>query len=100
MPKILGEIDEIFKEEIEARADLDETRRAQLRALSSSGQWSDKAKIIFLSPPDSPDTLVLPHDIINNLTSNAGRPIAFTQGQRYVSLSRLEKAPNTTSELV
>ena len=99
MPKILEEIDEIFKEEIEARADLDESRKAQLRALSSS-QWSDKAKIIFLSSLDSPDTLILPHDIVNNLTSNAGRPIAFTQGQRYISLSRLEKAPKTTSELV
>jgi len=84
----------------ETNNNLDETRRAQLRALSSSSQWSDKAKIIFLSSLDSPDTLILPHDIVNNLTSNAGRPIAFTQGQRYVSLSQLEKAPKTTSELV
>jgi hypothetical protein len=109
VPKILWEVDEISQEEVEARADLDETRKAQLRALikdlerldsSQHSQWRDKAKIIFLSPPDSPDTLVLPHDIVNNLTSDAGRPIAFTQGQRYISLSRLEKAPKTTSELV
>jgi len=106
VPKILWEVDEISKDEVEARADLDEARRAQLRSLMKnlerleSSQWSDKAKIIVLSPPDSPDTLVLPHDIHNNCTSNAGRPIAFTQGQRYVSLSRLEKAPKTTSELV
>jgi hypothetical protein len=109
VPKILWEVEEISKEEVEERADLDETRKAQLRALikdlerlesSQNSQWGDKAKIIFLSPPNSPDTLVLPHDIVNNLTSSAGRPIAFTQGQRYISLSRLEKAPKTTSELV
>jgi hypothetical protein len=106
VPKILWEVDEISKDEVEARADLDEASKAQLRALMKdlerleNSQWSDKAKIIVLSLPDSPDTLVLPYDIVNNRTSNADRPIAFTQGQRYVSLSRLEKAPKTTSELI
>ena len=55
---------------------------------------------MFLSGPDSPETLVLPQDIENDLTANTGRGVAFTQGQRYVSLSRLEKGPKRTSELV
>src|SRR6266853_6625446 len=59
VPKILWEVDEISKEEVEARADLDETRKTQLRALmkdlerlesSQNSQRGDKAKIIFLSP--------------------------------------------------
>lgn len=29
-----------------------------------------------------------------------GRTVAFTQGQRYISLSHLQKEPKTTSELV
>ena len=66
-----------------------------------SEEWSKmRFKIVFLSPSDSPDTLVLPHDIVNNLTSENGRGIAFTQGQRYVSLTRLQKGPKTTSELI
>jgi hypothetical protein len=56
-------------------------------------------KVIFLSEPDSPKTLQLEAPIPNNLTSKAGRPIAFTQNQRYVPSKRL-KVANTTSDLV
>ena len=56
-------------------------------------------KVMFLSAPDSSDTLVLEAPIPNNLTSNAGRTTAFTQNQRYVSLERL-KVAKTTSDLV
>src|SRR2546425_1286377 len=66
-----------------------------------SEEWSKRQfKIVFLTPHDSPDTLVLPYDIVNDSTSGSGRGTAFTRGQRYVSLSRLEKGPKTTSELV
>ena len=66
-----------------------------------SEEWSKKQfKIVFLSPSDSPDTLVLPDDIVNDLSTGGGRGTAFTQWQRYVSLVRLEKGPKTTSELV
>lgn len=107
IPTILGQIEAITRDEIETRSDLSEIDRARLRTLlqkmdaARSEEWSKmRLKIVFLSSSDSPDTLVLPHDIVNNLTSGSGREIAFTQGQRYVSLSRLQKGPKTTSEFI
>ena len=65
--------------------------------------WSRKEgtayKVIFLSPPDSPDTLRLEAHIPNNLTTKSGRTTAFTQNQRYVSSERLSQA-KATSDLV
>jgi len=107
IPKILGQIEAISRDEIETRTDLTDSERARLRTLlkkmdsAKSEEWGKrKFKIVFLSPHDSPDTLVLPDDIVNDSTSGSGRGIAFTQGQRYVSLARLEKGPKTTSELM
>lgn len=107
IPKILGQIEAISRDEIETRTDLSDINRARLRTLlpkmepTRSKEWSKmQLKIVFLTLPDSPDTLVLPCDIVNNLTSKSGKGTAFTQGQRYVSLSRLEKGPKNTSELV
>ena len=104
---MVGQIEAISRDEIGTRTDLSNSDRARLETLlkkmepAKSEEWSKwKQKIVFLTPPDSPDTLVLPHDILNNLISGSGRGTAFTQGQRYVSLSRLEKGPKTTSELV
>ncbi len=56
-------------------------------------------KVMFLSPPDSKDTINLGHPIENDLATESGRPIAFTQGQRYVALDQLRKA-KTTSDLI
>jgi hypothetical protein len=107
IPKILGYIEAISAGEIETRTNLTDIERARLRTLlnkmepARSEGWSKRQyKIVFLTSPDSPETLVLPDDIVNNLTSGSGRGIAFTQGQRYVSLSRLVKGPKTTSELI
>ena len=107
IPKILGHIEAISGDEIETRTDLTDVERARLRTLlrkmepARSEEWSKRQfKIVFLSPSDSPDTLVLLDDIVNDSTSGSGRGTAFTQGQRYVSLARLEKGPKTTSELV
>lgn len=107
MPIILGQIEAISRDEIETRTDLSEINRARLRTLlqkieaARREEWSKgKFKIVFLIPFDSSETLILSHDIVNNLTSVSGRRTAFTQGQRYVSLSRLGKEPKTTSELV
>ena len=107
IPKILGHIEAISGDEIETRTDLTDSERARLRTLlkkmesARSEEWGKRQfKIVFLSPHDSPDTLVLPGDIANDLTSDSGRGTAFTRGQRYVSLARLEKGPKTTSELV
>jgi hypothetical protein len=55
-------------------------------------------KVFRLSKPDEPNTLKLAHPIENDLTSESGRPVAFTQNQRYVSLEKLKKA-KFTSEL-
>jgi hypothetical protein len=52
-----------------------------------------------LSGPDDPATLKLAGPIRNDLESDSGRSIAFTQGQRYVSLERLKTAART-SQLV
>ena len=107
IPKILGHIEAISRDEIETRTDLTDSDRARLRTLlrkmelARSEEWSKRQfKVVFLSPLDSPDTLVLPDDIVNDSTSGSGRGTAFTQSQRYVSLARLEKGPKTTSELV
>ena len=56
-------------------------------------------KVVFLSLPDSPDTLRLERPIRNDLVSQSGKPTAFTQNQRYVSSERLKTA-RTTSDLV
>jgi len=107
IPKILGQIEAISRDEIERRTDLLDSDRARLRTLRDTMEparredWSKRRyKIVFLTPPDSPDTLVLPADIVNDQTAGSGRGAPFTRGQRYVSLSRLEKGPKTTSELV
>ncbi len=107
IPKILGQIEAISRDEIEKRTDLSDIERGRLRTLlnkmesARSEEWSkSKLKIVFLTPPDSPDTLVLANDIENNLTtSNTHRRVAFARNQRYVSLSSLEKGPKFTSDL-
>src|SRR5690348_14967668 len=68
IPKILGQIEAISRDEIDRRTDLSEINRARLRTLfqkmefSRSEDWGKREfKIVFLSPSDSPDTLVLPY---------------------------------------
>ena len=109
IPKILGKAEAISYHEIETRTDITDRDKARLRTLfikltqERKEQWGkNQFKVIFLSEPTSsdPDTLVLPHDIVNDSKDKNGRPTAFTQNQRYVSLSRLEKEPKSTSELV
>ena len=107
IPKILGQIEAISRDEIDTKTNLSDNDKARLKTLLSkldsqrSEEWrKNQLKIVFLSPHDSPDTLVLPNDIANDSTSASGKGVAFTQAQRYVSLSRLEKGPKNTSELV
>jgi hypothetical protein len=66
------------------------------RALRQEGR---QYKVMLLTSTDDPDTIRLQAPIVNDLTSETGRNIAFTQGQRYVSLSRLQAA-KTTSQLI
>ncbi len=56
-------------------------------------------KVMLLTSKDDPATIRLPAPVVNDLVADTGRVTAFTQGQRYVSLSRLTTA-RTTSELV
>ena len=107
IPKILGQIEAISRDEIDTRTNLTDTDKARLKTLLSkmdsprSEEWrKNQLKIVFLSPHNSPDTLVLPNDIANDSTAASGKGTAFTQAQRYVSLSRLENGPKNTSELV
>jgi hypothetical protein len=58
-------------------------------------------KVFFLSScEDISHTIHLNQDIRNDLSNAAGKPIAFTMGQRYVSLANLNKNPQTTTELM
>ncbi len=108
VPKIIGQpIEAISAQEIETRTDLSDAERGRLRTLLKNmdsqrreGWNTNRYKIFFLTSPDSPDTLTLQHDIENDQMSGNGRHTAFTQGQRYISLTRLEKGPKNTSELV
>ncbi len=56
-------------------------------------------KVMLLSAPGSAKTIDLGQTIPNDLTADGGRTIAFTQGQRYVTLDAL-KIAKTTSDLV
>ena len=105
IPKILGSIDAISTDEIETRPHLTDNERAMLRTLfakmdyARKEEWSrNKLMIVFLTSSDSPDTLILPYDIENDQSSMNRQRIAFTQNQRYVTLSSLKKA-RYTSEL-
>jgi hypothetical protein len=54
-------------------------------------------KVFLLSSSTDSRTVTLPGPVVNDLTSASGRGIAFTQNQRYVSLSRLRAARETSS---
>ncbi len=106
IPRIVGQVEAISKNEIETRKDVTDLDRERLRMLlknlepARSDDWNQQLKIMFLSSPSSPDTLVLSQDIVNNFTTRDGRTVAFTQAQRYISLSHSGNEPKTTSELV
>jgi len=67
------------------------------RALVGRSRRS-QAKFVLLSAPNDDETLKLPREIANDKRDHRGRPTAFTQSQRYVSLSKLQQA-TVTSEL-
>jgi hypothetical protein len=66
----------------------------------NSSRYGVKLKVFFLSSSTSQDTIKLAQPIKNDLKNDSGRPYAFTQGQRYVPLSALQKNPATTTELL
>lgn len=108
IPRILETVESIVLSEdaITTDASLPADLRARLLALvreleeEGSFRLDEAQKVMFLSPPGAEETLILPHDIENDLTSDTGRTTAFTQGQRYVPLDKLMAAPETTSDLI
>lgn len=108
IPRILATVESVVLDEQAIISDkgLREELKTQLLALvrdlqaEGSFRVDEAQKVMFLSSSDSDDTLLLPHDIENDLLSDSGRTIAFTQGQRYVPLDKLLAAPLTTSELL
>jgi len=56
-------------------------------------------KVFHLSGPDDSQTVKLRAPVLNDRHTEDGRPTAFTQNQRYVSLEKLTKA-STTSQLL
>jgi hypothetical protein len=60
----------------------------------------DTRKVFFLSAPGDEGTIQLKQDIQNDSKSAAGKPVAFTMGQRYVPLKSLKENPLTTTELL
>ena len=63
-------------------------------------RWrKEPQKIVFLTPPNSPDTTVLANEIENDLmpaTDRKGK-VPFARKQRYVSRSSLKKAKYTSN---
>ncbi len=108
IPKILDSVESVVlsEEGVAECTDNQETRSRLLELIERLSQTNRKwrrgevAKVLFLSAPDAPDTIQLPHDIRNNLVAATGKAIAFTQGQRYVPLNKLQAAPKTTAELL
>jgi len=110
IPRIKGIIESVRLngsgiEEIR-KSDLDPAARAEAEALLNAilrdkRLWTGRgnpSKFVLLSGPDDGETIRLRHEIPNNKRDFRGRPTAFTQGARYVSLATLQRA-NLTSEL-
>ncbi len=110
VPRILGQIESITLNEASVRKHVDAGIRRQLVALVAMlkkdpadrkrdddhdfKRYGSRLKVMLLSPPDAPETLVLPEEIPNDL------PAAFVRKQRYIALKAFEQAPATTSRLL
>lgn len=110
VPRILDRVESVVltEEAIRARTDLPEKTRDRLltlvESLKTAGQIHNRigfeAKVLFLSAPNSPDTIRLEAEVENDLVTASGKPWPFAVGQRYASLDRLKKSPATTTELL
>jgi predicted type IV restriction endonuclease len=103
IPRIQEVVEEVVLSEnqISAANDLDDSTKRRLvtliRELKRNGvqrRWEKPCKVVFLSPHDSAESIILPQRIMHD------RAGAFTQGQRYVRLSRVRQSPKTTTELL
>lgn len=108
IPQILDVVEsvELSDKGIAACQGVSETATERLRNLLHTmqrigcpGQLGQTRKVMFLTPPDSPETIRLQHPIKNDKVTKAGRPWAFVVNQSYVSMARLLAGPKTTSDL-
>lgn len=71
---------------------IDDALRSDAASVGSNYQ------VLVLSPPDSPETIVLNEPIKNTKTSK-GRPIAWTVSSKVVPVRALLDGPSTTDGL-
>jgi hypothetical protein len=69
------------------------------RVLDDGARAEGEQGVFLLSAPEDPDTVMLRQPIVNTVTTAAGRPWAWTLGQRYTQLQRLTSGVNRTSDL-
>ncbi|WP_158855030.1 hypothetical protein [Halorhabdus sp. CUG00001] len=92
---------ELTEETVRNRANLTQSQREQLLDAvtqfrkEESERYGETEKVIFLQ-----DGIKLDHPVKNDKTaSDSDRTVAFVQGHRYVSFSKLRGNPDYTSEL-
>lgn len=103
VPSVTGAIEsiELTEEAIRNRADLSQSQReklldtvATLRNMGSE-RYGETEKVIFLQ-----EGIELDRPVENDKTaSDSDRTVAFVQGHRYVSFSKLQQNPKYTTEL-
>jgi hypothetical protein len=103
VPKVTDSIEsiELTEDAVSKNTDLSSLQReqlleavAQLRE-EGSERYGETQKVIFLQ-----DGIELRHAVENDKTaSDSDRTVAFVQGHRYVSFSKLQEEPSYTSEL-
>ena len=106
IPKIKSVIDsiDITKEEEIEFLDSDQKKLAKkllgkVDHYNRRNEFDDKFKIMFLSAYDEEETENLPRIVENDKRDKNGKPTAFTQSHRYVTLESLKNA-HKTSDLV
>lgn len=94
IPKIIGREESVeFRRGIHSGRVGDIVERMLDEGSREEGQFF---KIVFLSSPESDETLQLSKPIINDLKVASGRTWAFTLSQRYTQVEKLKKANRTT----
>lgn len=83
-------------EEVERRGEGTEVDRAIAQIISEdldSGQrvQGEPYQVFVLSPAGDPETILLAQPILNDTVTSAGKPWAWTLGQRYTSLAALTR---------
>jgi len=103
IPSVMGSIEsiELTEETVRNHSNLSQSQREQLIDAvtqfrkEGSERYGETEKVIFLR-----DGIELNHPVKNDKTaSDSDRTVAFVQGHRYVSFSKLQNNPEYTTEL-